>query len=160
MLVGDMQIVVETLNGKAWTLGVEMTNTIRSIKAILHDKEGIQPSQQRLIFGEAVLEDGRTLSHYSIQNHSRLTKHFKLTIFVKMSTGKTIVLELFDSETVNGMKKLIFHKEGIPVSRQCLHFAGRPLEENITPLHYNMEKEFTLRLILEMSILVENLAGE
>ena len=105
MFVGDMQIVIESLNGKAWTLSVEMTNTIRFIKAILHDKEGIQPSQQRLIFGEAVLEDGRTLSHYSIQNHSRLTVHFKLTIFVNMSTGKTIVLELFDSETVKGVKK-------------------------------------------------------
>ena len=46
------------------------------------------------------------------------------------------------------------------MSRQTLHFAGRPLEDDITLAYYNMEKEFTLHLILEMPILVENLAGE
>ena len=160
MLVVDMQIVVETLNGKAFTLSVEMTNTIRFIKAMLQDKEGIHPSQQRLIFGDTVLEDGRTLSHYSIQNHSRLTVHIKMTIFVNILTGKTIAFELWDCDTVNDVKEKICYREGIPLSRQCLQFAGRPLEDDIALSYYSMEKEITLHLDLWMPILVENLAGD
>ena len=120
MLVGGMQIFVDSLNGNTITLIVEATNTVRFIKAMLQDKEGIQSSQQRLIFWDTVLEDGRTLSHYSIQHQSRLTVHIKMTIFVNISTGKTIALDVWDSDTVHDVKEKILHKEGIPLGVQRL----------------------------------------
>ena len=160
LAVVDMQIVVETLNSKSFMLSVEKTDTIRVIKAMLQDKEGIHPSQQRLIFGVMVLEDGRTLSHYNIQNNSRLTVHIKMNIFVHILTGKTIDFELWDCDTVNEVKDKILHKEGIPLGCQCLHFAGRPLEDDIALSYYSMEKEITLHLDLWMPISVENLAGD
>ena len=49
-LRGDMQIFVDPLNGNTITLIVEAANTVRFIKAMLQDKEGIQSSQHRLIF--------------------------------------------------------------------------------------------------------------
>ena len=160
MLVGGMQIFVDTLNGNAITLIVEATNTVRFIKAMLQDKEGIQSSQQRLIFWDTVLEDGRTLSHYSIQHQSRLTVHIKMTIFVNISTGKIIALDVWDGDTVHDVKEKILHKEGIPPGAQRLTFAGRPLEGDITLSCYNIQKEFTLHLVLWMPILVENLTGD
>uniref|UniRef100_A0A2R8ZV56 Ubiquitin-like domain-containing protein n=1 Tax=Pan paniscus TaxID=9597 RepID=A0A2R8ZV56_PANPA len=59
-LRGGMQIFVKTLTGKTITLEVEPSDTIENVKAKIQDEEGKK------------LEDGRTLSDYSIQKESTL----------------------------------------------------------------------------------------
>jgi len=69
---GSMEIYVKTLTGKTFALFVEPFLTVKELKEMIVDKEGVPPCHQRIVFGPNQLEDGKTLSDYNILNKSVL----------------------------------------------------------------------------------------
>ena len=83
------QISVKTLTGKSFTLEVESSDDIKTIKAKILEKEGIPPADQLLMFAGKELEDEHTISDYKIQS---LHLEFKLWKGNQLKLG---VLERF-----------------------------------------------------------------
>ena len=96
---GNMQILVKTPTGKTLVLKVKPSYTGYDVKTHIEEEEGIPPEEQHLIFTGKELENGRTLSDYSIHNGSTLhvVRRLRggLPIFVfNMSQSKLLGLKI------------------------------------------------------------------
>ena len=133
---------------KTITLPVESRDTLENIREKIRDKEGFPIDHQHLVFAGKQLEDGRTLSDYSLEIESILQLlpglRRGMTVFVKMMSGETHTVEVEPSDTIEILKEKIQTKVGTPTDQQRLIFEGMQLEDNFSLRSYDIRKGSTL----------------
>lgn len=63
-------ITVKSLNGESITLDLDYNDTIDRLKQTLHERVGIPPLNQKLIFGGKQIKDDQTVQSYGMVNGS------------------------------------------------------------------------------------------
>ncbi len=78
MTVSAMQVFVYiSIEDSTITLNVEPADSIENVKQKIQDKEGISPDTINLFFNGTLLNDGRTLADYNIQNEDTIQVKLK-----------------------------------------------------------------------------------
>ena len=73
-----------------------------------------------------------------------------MRLFLRTLTGKTITLEVNADMGIDMVKLLLEEKEGIPVDQPCFIFAGERLKDDRTLSDYNIQKESTIHVVLNL----------
>ena len=164
MIPLDMQIFIITPAGNKYTLEINASDTIKSIKVKIEEEGNIPPERQDLMFGEKLLEDECTLSGYNIKNeatiHLRERSTQSINLFFKMLTGRIISLEVGPSDRIDKVKAMIYKREGIPPAQQKLIFDRVHLEDEHMLSYHNIQSQSILYLLVRLKVLVKTPTGK
>ena len=116
--------------------------TIKNV-SISAKKETLQQLQQQLsICCGKLLEDDKSLEHYSISRRASIQVELpKSSIFVKTLGGNTITIEVGRNDSVESVKSAIYSREGVPPEQQQLFLCGKQLQNGSTLSIYGIEKD-------------------
>ncbi|KAH9908922.1 hypothetical protein F4778DRAFT_714617 [Xylariomycetidae sp. FL2044] len=73
-----MMIKVRTLTGRFIEFNVEPSDDVNKVKSMIQEKEGIEPAQQRLVYGGKQLQVNQSLESYGVIPDATL--HLVLTL--------------------------------------------------------------------------------
>lgn len=125
-----MEIFIKTLSGRTlFTLEVESSDTVDSVKEKIQNKVGIPPDHLSLTFAGELLIASRTLDYYDIHDKSTLMliRHgAKVSVNIRQLKRLDFDFEISDT-TVDSVKGKIHAEAGIPPHQQRLFYKDELL---------------------------------
>lgn len=128
-------VIIMSATGKTNGLDVKPYNTVKEIKQIMEEKEGIPLTQQKLYYAGCELKNDQSVSecHFNDDTYSEvhLVCRSQSPIQIKVLTpdSKQITLTVDGTDTIETIKRKI---KGFPPSQHALVFAGKELQDNLT----------------------------
>jgi hypothetical protein len=145
------QVLIISEHEESIQLEMDSNDQIGSIIEKIPSKVKYRHARHALLFDGQQLDFSRTLAFYNIQNESTLYCNVICIIFVRISNGKTITLEVLLGDTIKNLKKKIHVKENILPNQQQLFFINRDLaNEDATLTQYNIEAYNTIDLVVRV----------
>ena len=138
-----MRIVVEMLSGKTIPLDVKASDEIRTCKWQVYAGEGIHPNQQRLIFDEQDLDDGRKIADYNIQPESTLSLIvgglMEIYIQPPVTRDHRYTLVVQADESIDSVRSFVSWYYAMVEDNPGLRYAGQWLENGRTLSFYDIQ---------------------
>ena len=99
-----------------------------------------------------IIEFDNLLVNFGIKNGDLIKFEERNTykIYIKSLTGTTTIVKVEPSDSIKYLKYIIQLKNEIPANQLKLIFAGKELEDKRTISDYNIQKEYTLHIILRL----------
>ena len=66
----------------------------------------------------------------------------------RLSTGKEMKLQVYPSDTVHKLKKIINKREGVAIARQRWFYSGRLLTDKMTAQDADIKKGYVVQIIV------------
>ena len=159
-----MVMWVKHPEGQDFELDVQSSDDVRQVKALVHEKTGIPPNQQRLTdyfgrkfeerhpvsaYARGMLNTFATLSRVEIEDDSTPVEIVddSMQIFVKPAGGECYSFEASGAETVQQLKLKISLRVGIPPDEQQLYCASC---KRLTDEHTLSQSEITSQSMIWM----------
>lgn len=148
-----LSLSVKLPNGETFKTDVKILYTVLDVKEIIGSMVGLPFSDHNLVYGGKQLEDSLTLASYNIDEESILEivpPGFQ--IFVKLWSGKTVTLDVWQQDTVTDVKNKIIQKLGNQVDfpGYYLESAGKNLDDDQKLARYGVEKNSTINMVLRV----------
>ncbi|KAI3408530.1 Ubiquitin [Globodera pallida] len=153
----EIQLLVKTINNRMIRMNMNTSDTVLNVMKQIYQLEGIQPTQQRLVFRGVQLSEHLTLADYNIQQNWSILflvlrpvlPSQEMQMFVQNSlTDKRINLEVKNSDIVHNVGWMIEAIEGIPISEQRLLLKGKKLRWDITLADHKIKNQSVVDLQL------------
>jgi len=143
-------------------LDMKVSDTIKKLKTKIQHTEGIQESQQRLIFNGIELEDNNTLSFYNINSDSIIYLEVcfntlnAIKVYITNNIGDILSLTVQPSESIEDIKKMITEEINIPFEQQYLSFNEVELENQFSLSDYDIKNGSTIHLTVRLYSFTKN----
>lgn len=144
----NQAVIIKMENDQTLSVPAEGDSTVQRIKQVVEEQTTIPWRQQRLMHDNILLENTMTLSEclLTLPCQLYLQSSDVLKIYIKLSVGKQLSLDVFEMDKIYDVKGRIEDKEGISILQQTLRFKGKVLKDQATLKSYQVGSGSILQL--------------